>query len=160
MKKKIDRCLGLLAAIMLSGLTVFAQGKVDFSGKWKINESKSKFNEQYSSHPESVTITQSGNNMTVERVSSMQGQSMTFTDQYTLDGKECKNAGFRNTESISTANWADDGKSLIIKSKVPMDNGDMTMDRKIRMDGDNLILDFTAKGPWGESAETWVFDKQ
>ena len=156
----IVKLLSVMMAILLTGPYSFGQGSVDFSGKWKIDESKSKFNEQFSSHPREVTITQAGNNMTVVRVTDMQGQEMTFTDQYTLDGKECRNKGFRDTESISTVNWAADGKSLKINTKVTMDNGDMTMVRNLRVDGSNLVVDFSVNGPWGQSDETWVYDKQ
>ncbi len=162
--KHLQRNAGILAAtlILLAGSlgVSLAQGKVDFSGKWKIDEAKSKLNEQYSSHPTTVTVTQAGNEMTVVRVSDMRGQEMTFTDKYTLDGKECKNKGFRDSEVISTANWSPDGKSLKINSKVSTDNGDMTMERTLRMEGDNLVMDFTVNGSFGESSETWVFDRQ
>ena len=155
------RLLPLWATLALFSCNLaFAQDKVDFSGKWKINESKSQLNEQYSSHPTTVSITQSGNNMSVERVSNMRGQEMKFTDKYTLDGKECKNPGFRDTETVSTAKWSTDGKSLTIDTKVSTDNGDIEMTRTLKMNGDNLQVDFTVNGSFGESSETWMFDKE
>ncbi len=154
------KILSIMAVSLFSFSVVMAQGKVDFSGKWKINESKSTLNEQYSSHPTQVVITQSGNDMTVERTSNMRGQDMTFTDKFTLDGKECKNKGFRDTETTSTANWAPDGMSLKIETQIPTDNGDMSMSRTMKMDGSNLVVDFTVNGSFGESSETWVFDKE
>jgi hypothetical protein len=90
----------------------------------------------------------------------MQGQEYTATDQYTLDGKECKNKGFRDTETLSTAQWAEDGQSIMIKTKIPTENGEMTFDRNIKLNGSNLELDVTVKGSWGESSETWIFDKE
>lgn len=158
--KKIVNAAYVFAFILLSTGVVSAQGKVNFSGKWKINESKSKLNEQYSSHPSEITITQSGNNLTVERISNMRGNEMKFTDHYTLDGKECRNPGFRDSETVSTAKWSADGKAITINTKISTDNGDMTMARVLKMDGNSLVMDFTINGSFGESSETWVFDKE
>ena len=83
-----------------------------------------------------------------------------MTEKFTLDGKECTNTGFRDRQTVSTATWSGDGKSLNIKSKTSMDNGDMTMERKLSMDGKNFVLDSNVNSPRGESHETWVFDKQ
>lgn len=154
------KTLILSITFLIACTIIYGQGKVDFSGKWKINKSKSTLNEQYSSAPKTLSIIQEDNSMSIERVSERRGQEYTATDKYTLDGKESRNPGFRNSVSVSTANWSPDGKSLRIFSKISTDNGEMTMDRNLKMDGENLIIDFTINGPWGESKETWVFDKQ
>ncbi len=160
-QSKIAYILSFLAICLFSTTITFAQGKVDFSGKWKINESKSKFNEQFSAHPEEVNITQSGNDLMVERIGSMMGgQSYDLKDKFTLDGKDCTNTGPMNNDEVSNARWSSDGNTIMITTKVTTDNGDFDMNRNMKMDGSSLVVDFTMKGGFGENSETWVFDKE
>jgi hypothetical protein len=147
--------------LMLIG-TGFSYGQgINFSGKWKFNASKSKQNEQFSMAPLDVTITQDGNSMTLERHYNFQGQDFTSTDKYTLDGKECVNQGWQGSQKKSTVSWTEDNKSLVLKSKVPMqDGGEFSITETISMAGENLSLAVNATSPMGELVETYVFDKQ
>lgn len=142
----------LLSAILLTTMT-FAQ--TDFSGNWKLNSSKSKLGER-SFAPKSVVIVQKGNNLSVESHSEWQGEERIRTNKYTLDGKECMNAGFRDSEVKSTAVWSGDKKSLTITSKFETQNGQMTMKAVYKMDGANFVIESS----FGERSETQVFDKQ
>ena len=138
-----------------------AQSKTDFSGEWKLNQSESKLSAEFSMAPVQMTITQEANSLTTVRISNFQGEEFTQTATYSLDGKDSKNPGFRDTERISQASWAADGKTLDIKTTMPMpDAGNMTINETYKMDGSNLTIENQMKGPWGDSAETWVYDKQ
>jgi len=143
-------------------LTGFAQ-KPDFTGKWKLNESRSKLAEEYSFAPLSLTITQESNLITIERVSDFQGQEVTRKSAYTLDGKESKNEGFRGGETVSIAKWGDDGKTLTIVTNFETQNGgEMHISAAYAMEGGSLVVvNGMEGGPMGDrDPEKWVFDKE
>jgi hypothetical protein len=146
----------LIAALFFSTLG-FAQ--TDFSGTWKLNSSKSKLGER-SFAPKEIVVVQKGNNLSVESHSEWQGQERIRTNKYTLDGKECVNAGFRDSEIKSTAVWSGDKKSLKITSKFEMQNGEMIMTATYKMDGKNLVIESSSSSSFGDRSETQVFDKQ
>jgi hypothetical protein len=156
----MQKVLFLLIAASVS-LTGFAKNP-DFSGTWVLNKSESKLNEEFSRAPVRITITQKDNAMTTETVSVRQGNERTRTASYTLDGKESKNEGYQGSEIVSIAKWADDGKSLtIVTTFERRDGGKMVTNATYKMDGKKLVVENKMTGGrGGDSAETWVFDKQ
>lgn len=148
-----------LASLMIT-VFVSAQG-IDFSGNWKLNSSKSKLGDQFSMAPKDIIVIQNGNDYNVEKHSSWQDQDFTIKDKFTLDGKECINPGWQDSEKKSTAVWTDDKASLKITSKFPMnDGGEMTIIEVYKIDGGNLVIESSASSSFGDMAETYVFDKQ
>jgi hypothetical protein len=154
----MKKTLFFLAALMLSA-TVVAQG-LNFSGSWKLNSEKSKLNAEFSFAPKEVIITQAGNDLTVEKHSSFQDQDFVTTDKLTLDGKECINPGFQDSQKKSTCTWSEDKTSLKIISKSPMGDGDMTITEVYKMDGGNMVLESLASSSYGDLNETMVYDKR
>ncbi len=149
----------LLATFLIS--SVATAQVVNFSGTWKLNSSKSKLNEEFSMAPKELILTQKGNDLDVERHSSFQGQDFTTNDKFTLDGKECINPGWQDTQKKSTAVWSDDKKSLKITTKFPMnDGGEMIIVAVYKMDGSNMVIESSASSSFGDMAETMVYDKQ
>jgi len=146
----------LLAAIFISA-GLFAQ--TDFSGTWELNNSESKLGER-SFAPNEIVIVQNGNEMSVESHMERQGQEITRTNKYTLDGKESVNPGFRDSEVKSTAVWSDDKKSLKITSKFSMQNGDMTMVTVYKMNGASLVVESSSSSSFGDRSETRVYNKK
>ena len=146
-----------LVSALIFATVAFAQ--TDFSGTWKLNSSKSKLGER-SFAPKELVITQTGNDLNIESHSQFQDREMTRTNKYTLDGKECVNAGFRDTEVKSTAVWSDDKKVLTISSKFPMQNGEMKMTAVYKIDGESLVVESSSSSSFGDRSETQIFDKQ
>jgi hypothetical protein len=147
-----------LAAILVA-VTVSAQ--VDLSGSWKLNSSKSKLGEQFSMAPKKIIVVQKGNDMSMERHSEMQGQEFTTNDKFTLDGKECINAGWMDSQKKSIAVWAADKKSLKITSKIPMqDGGEIAITEVYKIDGANMVIEMNSSSSFGDMAETQVYDKK
>jgi hypothetical protein len=141
--------------------TMSANGQnTDFSGKWKLNTEKSKLNAEFSMAPKQVNITQNTNDLSLERLLEFQGQSMMTTDKFTLDGKECINDGFQGSKKKSVVTWSDDKKSLIIKTKFPMqDGGEINITETLKLNGTSLSMVSAASSDWGDMSETHVFDK-
>lgn len=146
------------AALMLSASAI-AQGP-DFSGSWKLNSEKSKLNAEFSFAPKEIVITQTGNDLTVEKHSSFQDQEFVTTDKLTLDGKECINAGFMDTQKKSTCTWSDDKASLKIVSKMSVGDGEMTITEVYKMNSSNMVIESASSSSFGEMAETMVYDKK
>lgn len=106
-----------------------------------------------------MIITQAGNDFKVEKHSSFQDQEFVTTDILTLDGKECVNTGFQDTQKKSTCVWSDDKASLKIVSKMSVGDGDMTITEVYKMDGGNMIIESLASSSYGDLNETMVYEK-
>ena len=149
----------LLTALMIT--TVATAQTVNFSGSFKLNTSKSKLNQEFSMAPKEIIILQNGNDLNVEKHSSFQDQDFITKDKFTLDGKECINPGWQETQKKSTAVWSDDKKSLKITSRFPMnDSGEFVIVEVYKMDGNNIIIESSASSSFGDMAETMAYDKQ
>lgn len=149
--------LFFLAVAILFSIVVSAQ--IDFSGSWKLNKSKSKLGDQFSMAPKEIIISQKGNDMSVEKHSEWQGQEFTINDKFTLDGKECINAGWMDSKKKSTVDWASDNKSLKITTKFPMqDGGEMTVTEVFKLESGTLVIQSDASSSFGEFSETQVYD--
>ena len=154
----MKKAFSLFIAILL---TITLSAQIDFSGAWKLNSSKSKLSDQFSMAPKEIIVVQKGNDLSVERHSEWQGQEFTINDKFTLDGKECINAGFMDTQKKSTATWSADKKLLTIKSKIPMqDGGDFSVTEVYKMDGGSMVIESSASSSFGDMSETQVYDKK
>lgn len=147
----------LFAALLIS---IVVSAQIDFSGSWKLNTSKSKLNAEFSFAPKEIIVVQKGNDLSVERHSEFQGQEFTINDKFTLDGKECVNAGFMDTEKKSSVTWSDDKKSLTVVSKIPMQGETMTINEVYKMNGGSMVIESSASSSYGDVSETQVFDKK
>jgi hypothetical protein len=154
----MKKALFLFASVLFS---VIVSAQVDFSGSWKLNNSKSKLGEQFNIAPKEIIIAQKGNDMSVERHGEWQGQEYTTNDKFTLDGKESVNAGMMDTQKKSTSVWAADKKSLKITSKIPMqDGGEISITEVYKMDGGNMVIEMNSTSSWGDMSENQVYDKK
>jgi hypothetical protein len=145
-----------------------AEGKVNFSGDWALNEDKSELGEGRRGFfaATKMTATQGENNLTLERTSTRRsGDEVTTKSVYTLDGKECENST-DNSASKSTANWSDDGNSLNISSIIVFEWNENSMEVNtveiwsLIEGGKALSLDYTTKSSRGERKATYVYDKK
>lgn len=149
-----------LPVIFLISVVASAQAP-DFTGTWKLNAEKSKLNDQFTLGPKEIIIDQKGNDLNIEKHSTMMDQDFTTKDKLTLDGKECINAGFQDSKKKSACGWSDDKTSLKVVSVQSIgDGGDMTHTEVFKIDGGNLVIESTASSSYGELVETFVYDKQ
>jgi hypothetical protein len=143
-------------------------GKANFAGNWTMNAEKS-------TQPQGgggmrmgggdFVATQEANLLTVVRTRTGQdGQPMTTTSKYTLDGKESINTSPRG-DSKSVATWSADGKTLTIETSRTMDMNGETRTMKSSeawtlTDAKTLSVVSTRQGPDGEVKTTAVYDKK
>lgn len=148
-----------LIALFLFGITAMAQ--TNFSGNWELSKTKSKLNAEFSMAPVKLVINQDSKNLKVERHSNFQGNSFTSESNYTLDGLECINSGWEDMKIKSVTLWDEAQKILIIKSKIPMQDGsEMSISENYQITDGNLSIISKASSSWGDMEETWVFEKK
>lgn len=151
----------LLLNLLVFGITASAQEVPDFSGTWTLNRAASVLDDQFSIAPGQIKIVQAGNDLFVERHSNFQDREFIVKDKFTLDGKECINPGWADSEKRSTAEWTAGKASLMITTKIPMgDNGEMTVVETFRLKNKQLVIETKASSTFGDRAETLVFDKK
>lgn len=149
----------VLALALLSSVAIGQ--KVNYSGEWKLNESKSELGYDFSMAPASITIEHSNKAMDLKTVNVWDGTEVVSETHVTLDGKESENIGFGESVTKSTANADKETGAIIITTKGSADQvGDWTSTQNMFMKEGNLVIQFEAASDMGEIAETYVFDKQ
>ena len=165
---KTARPLILVGLFILFFVQVSSQnGTLNFSGNWALNESKSKFGDaQFRMAASILTVKQEGNNLSIERsMSGPDGQEMKMAAKYTMDGKECENAGFMESKTKSTVKWSADNKSITIASSTVFnmngDNMEMKATETWTLDGDKILkIETSNTMPDGEMKTSLVYDKK
>ncbi len=166
--KKSFRILMTSGLLILLMVQASAQGtNTDFSGKWVLNESKSKFGDsQFRMGATQIQIKQDGNTITDERtMPGFDGGEMKTTDKLTLDGKVCENTGMMDSKKKSTVTWSADKKSITISSSTLFNmNGDgMEMKSSeiwtLGDGGKSLTIESTTSIPDGDIKNTLFYDK-
>jgi hypothetical protein len=158
----------LLILFVFSTAQTLAQGKVNFTGTWAINESKSPQPEGgFRMGANSMTITQDGVNLTMESTRpGMDGENVKTTSKFTTDGKESSNpAGFGNSTRKSVLTWSADGKTLNFTHTMKFDRDGESMEFKTTemwtMPDDKTLSVITVMNMQGEERKTTiVYDKK
>jgi hypothetical protein len=162
--------ISVVLALFAPVMTNAQAGKVNFAGNWVLNAEKST---QPQGGPGggmrmnggNFTVTQEANLLTVVRTRTGQdGQPVTTTMKFTLDGKESVNTSPRG-DSKSIAKWSADGKSLTVETSRTMDmNGESRTMKSTEIwvmdDLKTLTVTSTRQGPNGEVKNKMVYDKK
>jgi len=174
MKKNVIKqilSLTVLFAFLCLPLTSSAQGsKTNFAGKWAFNAGKSNLGDAAQGQRGGFgggdfTATQDANLLTIERTRTNQnGESVTTTSKYTLDGKVSVNSTGRG-ESKSVATWSADGKTLTVVTTRTFERDGQTTEMKTTevynlSAANTLQVVSTMNTPNGERKTTMVYDKK
>ena len=155
-------------ALLLLPLSLNGQGsKSNFSGSWVYNAEKSTQVEgqRGGRGGGDFTVVQDGNTLTVERtMTGRDGQAMTTTAKYTLDGKESVSSSGMG-DAKSTATWSADGKTLTIKTSRTMGREGQTRTMTTTevwklTDASTLSIESTMPGRDGDQTMTRVYNKK
>jgi len=153
--------LAIILVLIAPVMTNAQAGKTNFAGDWTLNAEKS-------TQPQgggmrmgggNFVATQDANLLTVVRTMTGQdGQPVTMTSKYTLDGKESINTSPRG-DSKSTATWSADGKTLTILTSRTMDmNGESVTMKSSEVwtltDAKTLSIASTRQGRDGAEVKT------
>jgi len=166
---------------MLSGLTlislavvlVSAEGKVNFSGTWILDKSKSDVSqfigvgedaEKTQNASMTMVVDQQGASLRVTRILKTQGDERKEIHTYKIDGNETTNTGFRGETVVARAFW--EGDKLVVVStrtkRVLMK--DISAESRgvwsLSPDGKTLTIAAQVNSPRGEQRVRAVYDKQ
>ncbi len=168
MKKRVSVLLAFAVVLFFAfTASAYSQGKANFAGTWSYNASKS-------DQPQGggmrggfgggdFVAKQEANLLTVERtMTNREGQSVTNTARYTLDGKESVNAGMGGRgESKSKAVWSADGKTLTITTTRTFNENTVTSKEVWQLlSPASLQITTTSNTPNGEVTMKRVYDKK
>ena len=142
---------------------------VNFSGEWKLNESKSELG-QFGGRGAAKTIkvvSSDANGISTERISTNQnGEEVTRKESLTFDGKESESAGgFGNSTRKATAKWSDDGQSMIINAVMTFDRDGEKMEIKQKEtwklgdNGQTLTIEANSSSSFGDNNTKLVYEK-
>jgi len=141
--------------------------EVNFSGEWIFNEEKSILDRWGVSFlPYKMEIIQKENDLTIHNTFIVEyADDRVIEQKLTLDGKECISE-FRSSPRIMTANWSENGDTLIIESKITFNRGGQTPEMVINEawtlleQGKILAIKQFSTSFWGKRNITLIFEKK
>jgi len=152
--------IALVLTLVLFSSVAIGQ-KVNYSGDWKLNESKSELGYDFSMAPVTVALKHTKKTLDMKAVNVWDGQELVTESHLTLDGKENENTGMGGTVVTSTAVVDKKTKAITIVTNGDSEGiGEWTSTQLLTMKDGNLVIEFEAGSSMGEIFETYVFDKQ
>jgi hypothetical protein len=158
--------LVLLSAVLFS-FRPAAHFVPDFSGTWKLNESKSELG-QFGGRgvPSKIVIDQKTDQISLTKTAtSFQGEEATATEALSFDGKESESLLFGTAKKKSTLKWSADGQSMLVSSNIAFEMQGQTIaisgteTWSLGTDGKTLTVSSTITTPQGEISTKAVYDK-
>jgi len=156
----------LTAVIAFSAFTVLPVAS-NFSGKWKLNESKSELGQFANFATKMIEADQTATALNVSRTSpSFDGNETTAKETLTFDGKEAESTVFGNSKRIATASWSADGQTLTIDYKLKLEfNGESNEVKgkevwSLTDGGKTLVVKNNSSSSFGDMESKSVYEKQ
>jgi hypothetical protein len=172
MKTQLIRSILLASLLLILPLLTTSSmpmgKKANFSGTWILNETKSDFGEYGRMMASNkIIIVQKGKKLTMERYATTPtGESGNYTENYTIDGKECVNNISEEFKKTSTVTKSEDKKGLIINSTLDLsfEGNEMkilTVENFTLEDGGkSILIKATASTDYGDMVVSFVYDLQ
>jgi hypothetical protein len=167
------KTLSGLILINLAVALVSAGGKVNFSGTWTLDKSKTDVSqfigvgediEKAQMASMMMVVEQQGSSLRVTRILKTQGDERKEIHTYNIDGNETTNTGFRGETVVARAFW--EGDKLVVvstRTKRVLTKDISTESRgvwSLSPDGKTLTIAAQINGSRGEQRVRAVFDKQ
>jgi hypothetical protein len=138
----------------------------DFSGEWKLNESKSDLGQFAGYAPRTIKVTQAADSITIAKTApGFNGDDMTIAETLSFDGKQTKTTMFQTSTRTASAKWSDDGKTLTITYDLMLDfNGQQTEVKgteawTLSDDGKTLLSQNNSSSSFGDIQAKGVYEK-
>ena len=150
-------------SLFLFSITAFSySGNVNLSGEWSLDKENTVLTES-PLHLTKIKITQNENSILTTRTYSNQyGEQYPFDEEITVDG-EAREITIYEMKRITSANWSDDGKSLLVKSitKYYGNSGEeeFSVEERWSLDkkGKILTIEYTSDSAYGENKGTYLY---
>jgi hypothetical protein len=160
-----------LSTLLIAPVFLFAfTSKIDrtnFSGEWKLNESKSELGQFGRFAPHTIKADQKDDAITISKMStSFNGDDVTISETLSYDGKESETTIFGNSKKKSTLKWSDDGKTFTVNYTLLLDFNGQTNEVKgtetwaLSDDGKTLTLQNNSSSSQGDLSTKAVYEKQ
>jgi hypothetical protein len=156
----------LIAPVLL--LSITSNKNVDFSGEWKLNESKSEMGQYPPIVPLKIKAEQKTDALTIIKTSTGLdgGGEAIATETLSFDGKLVETTTAPgNTKRKASAKWSADGQTLTITYTLMLDfNGETTEIKgtetwALSSDGKTLTTTNSSTSSFGENAYKGVYEK-
>lgn len=156
----------LIAPVLLLSMT--SKMNVDFSGEWKLNESKSDMGQYAPIVPLKIKAEQKTDALAITKTSPGfdGGGEVTASETLGFDGKEVEtNVAPGNSKRKASAKWSDDGQTLTITYIIMLDfNGQATEVKgtetwALSNEGKTLTITNTSTSSFGENTYKGVYEK-
>ncbi len=120
-----------IPCLLLFSFTTIPQ-KANFSGDWKLDESKSELGNAGGRVARSLKAEQKDNDITISRTTPgfNGGDPVTTTFTVTYDGKVTESTGFGGSKRKSTGKWSDDEQTFTISSVMVFERNGESMEIK------------------------------
>ena len=167
----ITALLKKLTAIMVAPvllLSITSKKNVDFSGEWKLNQSKSEMGQFATIVPLKVKAEQKADALSITKTSTSFDGSGEITASETLgfDGKEVETTVVPgNSKRKASAKWSADGQTLTISYTLQLDfNGETTEVKgkeiwTLSDEGKTLTTTNSSNSSFGENTYKGVYQK-
>jgi hypothetical protein len=147
--------ISLCASIGWAKARGTAQTKPNFTGVWKMNPQKSKFDGADAPNSITLKIEQKGSDLTESMAVQDSTGNESVEGKYTIDGNESDVQLGPNTAK-GLAKW--DGDALVIEWKT--DSFNFSRKHTLSADGKTMTMAVRHPGPKGDVNETVVLEKQ
>ena len=150
--------------------------RVDFSGEWKLNESKSEragnfpiciFGEQDHISSKTMKIAEHADFLTLDVTSpSIDGELVPRQEKLTFDDKESIAIAVGSPREKSTARWSDDGQTMTVISVRSLDAYSEKADFKVTEvwqlinEGQSISIQVNSSSISGENTMKLAYDRQ
>jgi len=161
--KRLSACL--IAPALLLAFTSLPD-KVNFSGEWKLNESKSDLGQFAAFAPRKIKVEQKDDAITISKTApSFSGEDVTVAETLPFDGKEVETTVMGTSKRKASAKWSDDGQTLTITFNLVLDFNGQTNEVKgtetwvLADGGKTLISQNNSSSTWGDLQAKGVYEK-
>jgi hypothetical protein len=158
--------LFIISVTLLSSFTVKPIA-ANFSGKWKLNESKSELGQFANFATKLIEAQQSADAISISRTAaSFDGNDATTKEQLTFDGKEVISTFIADSKKKSVASWSTDGNTLTITYSFTLEfNGESNEIKgkevwTLADDGKTLVVKNNSSSSFGDMETKSVYEKQ
>jgi hypothetical protein len=162
-----------LILISLAVSLASAGGKVNFSGSWTLDKSKTDVS-QFLGVGENIektqmasmmmVVEQQGASLRVTRILKTQGNERKEIHTYKIDGNETTNTGFHGETVVARAFWEGDKLAVVSTRTKRVLTKDIATESRgvwsLSSDGKTLTITEEINSPRGEQRVRAVFDKQ
>jgi hypothetical protein len=139
----------------------------NFSGEWKLNESKSEMGQFANIVPLKIKAEQKADSITITKTStSFDGDEYSVTETLSFDGKETQTTIPPGSSTRkASAKWSDDGQTLTITYTLMLDFNGQTTEIKgtevwaLSDEGKTLSTTNSSSSSFGENTYKGVYEK-